>query len=188
MKRCPRCSFIYEDDQRLCDLDGGELVQASGVLPPTEMAPLLPSVAPVKSQRNSPLFLPLAGAVMATALFSIYYFVPERPALLTPAQRAPATLAAPPQPAPDVAQAPVPKAFIPTTAHAASANNVKTIRRPALKPARTPFGSREPAAEPKVKTRPQPEAEAEATGHKKESRLGSILKKTGRLLKRPFKF
>ena len=48
MKRCPKCEFIYEDDQSLCDMDGVLLVldarklpnhQALQTVPATENAP-----------------------------------------------------------------------------------------------------------------------------------------------------
>ncbi len=31
MKRCSECEFIYEDDQRVCDMDGTELSEATGM-------------------------------------------------------------------------------------------------------------------------------------------------------------
>jgi hypothetical protein len=32
MKRCPQCEFIYEEDQRLCDMDGTALIHDSHLL------------------------------------------------------------------------------------------------------------------------------------------------------------
>jgi hypothetical protein len=181
MKRCPRCSFIYEDDQRLCDLDGGELVHASGTLPSLETAPLHPTVQPVKTRRGGFLFLPLAGVVFAAVIFSIYHFAPERAASRATDQYSPAALAATPQPTPNVARAPTPAAFIPPPAP--SVTNVKAIRRAATTPKHPTVDSHAPIAKPEEKT-----TQPEGASPKKESKFGSILKKTGRLLKKPFKF
>jgi hypothetical protein len=184
MKRCPRCSFIYEDDQRLCDLDGGELVQASGILPPPQIAPPPSSVPPMKTRRSGSLFLPLAGVVFAAVLFSVYHLMPKQAALRATEQYSPATLAATPQPTPNLTRATTPAAFIPPPAPAPSVTEVKAIKRAtATTPKRPTVDSRPPLAHPEEKT-----TQTVVASPKKESKLGSPLKKTGRLLKKPFKF
>lgn len=184
MKRCPRCSFIYEDDQRLCDLDGGELVLASGTLPPPVLAVPRQVVPSARTRRSGSPFLPLAAVSLAAVLFSIYYLIPQRPALRAADQSSPATLAATPQPAPKSSQAPTPAAFSPPSAPSSPAvTKVKATKPVALMPKRPHEAARTP-----LPTQEQKKPEPEATSPKKESRLGSILKKTGRLLKKPFKF
>ena len=185
MKRCPRCSFIYEDDQRLCDLDGGELVLASGMLPPPEIAAPQQTVPPAKSRRSGSLFLPLAGVALAAVLVSIYYLIPQRPTLRATDQSSPATLAVTPQPDLNVVQSPTPVAPTRPNAQALapSVSNQKAMVRAVAPPSRPKVAPRQPPAKPEVKTT-QPEAASPG----KESKFGSILKKTGRLLKKPFKF
>jgi hypothetical protein len=179
MKRCPRCSFIYEDDQRLCDLDGGELVYASGILPPPDTAALRPPAPRVKSRRSALTVLPLAGVLLAAVLFLIYSAVPQRAALTGREQYSTAT----PQPDPKITQSPTPAAFTPPPAPARPVTDTKAIRRAAPTPRLVKVNPRPPASEREEKA-PQPQGES----NKKDSKLGSILKKTGRLLKKPFKF
>src|SRR5918993_728170 len=72
MKRCPLCDFIYEDDQRLCDMDGIELVHDRGALVPTTAAAHGSAVA-VKSPRKKLSVLPLVAAALGVVFFSVYY-------------------------------------------------------------------------------------------------------------------
>ncbi|MFL6231148.1 MAG: hypothetical protein ACJ741_20410 [Pyrinomonadaceae bacterium] len=181
MKRCPRCSFIYEDDQHLCDLDGGELVFASGMLPPPDTAASTAPVAQVKSRRRGLVFLPLAGVLLAAVLILIYSAVPQRAAL--PSDNQPSTTTALPatrQPDPTTTQAPTPTA--PTPPPAAPANNTQAIRRTAPMPRLAKVDARPPAPKREEKT-----SHPVAASAQQESKLGSILKKTGRLFKKPFK-
>jgi len=41
MKLCPQCAFIYEDNQRVCDMDGKELIhKLEPVVPQMSVSPL----------------------------------------------------------------------------------------------------------------------------------------------------
>ena len=71
MRRCPVCDFIYEDDERLCAMDGTGLVNHSGPLPFEESA-LRQSAAPTNS-RGRGLTLIAAGIVVAIALFLYFH-------------------------------------------------------------------------------------------------------------------
>jgi len=81
MKLCPQCEFIYEDDQKFCDMDGQELVHDSkrAFTDVTAALPSLPQV--LKSDHAatpvtkihiplpgpSPILAPSSGAVGAAA-------------------------------------------------------------------------------------------------------------------------
>jgi hypothetical protein len=60
---------------------------------------------------------------------------------------------------------------------------VKTAGGASTPPRRAPKPPAPPAPKPEAK-KPQPESASQ----KKESKITSVLKKTGRLLKKPFKF
>jgi hypothetical protein len=181
MKRCPRCDFIYDDDQRLCDLDGAELVHASGALPPPEISAPRPAAPPVKGRRRGFAVLPIAGVVLAAALFSVYYSLPHR-AAPQDTEQPPTKLTAPAQPEPNFVLAPTPAADTPSPAPPA-ATSVRAVRRAAPTPKRPPENSR-----PSLPKQDENQAETERTSRRKESKLSSVLKKTGRFLKKPFKF
>ena len=99
MKLCPHCEFIYEDDQSFCDMDGKELVYNPGQLAFEENAPStsaqlqhsaatpvvltpgpapiptpgLPSSVPSSWQSRSYAVAAVAGVLLATLLFVVYY-------------------------------------------------------------------------------------------------------------------
>lgn len=81
MKLCPQCAFIYEDDQRFCDMDGKVLVcdPAAVVSAPlvTEQRVVLPTRLtiniPVRSQSKRFPVLIISGVVLATLLSAIYF-------------------------------------------------------------------------------------------------------------------
>lgn len=193
MRRCPRCEFIYENDQRVCDMDGEPLVAyATAALPPPEsLAPARQPAEPRGTRRRVFAALLAAGAVSAATLLLVRHApaghaplpVAARPDAATrvaasppleparapqpPAENAP--VAPPPERAP---HAPVAEA----TRRAASAVNVapQRTRRAAHGSAETP-GQEAKGSAP------------ESADVKKGSSLGSFLKKTGRALKKPFK-
>ena len=193
MKRCPQCDFAYEDDQSLCDMDGSALVYATRELPliSEHVAPPAPAppAPPAKSRPRSYAVLPLAGVILGTALSLAAYVVTHRTAPQD-TKHAPASVTAAPQPAPNLVLAPpaAPPTPAPTPAPIANvkaAGNVppKATKRAsaAVKPAPTPAPSPSPRREEK---KPKPEN----AKNKKESKLGSMLKKAGRVLKKPFEF
>jgi hypothetical protein len=79
MRRCPVCDFIYEDDERLCAMDGTGLVNLSGPLPFEESA-LQQSGARTNSHGHS-LTLIAAGIVVVIALVLYFNNVAKRNAL-----------------------------------------------------------------------------------------------------------
>ncbi len=175
MKRCPKCEFIYEDDQSLCDMDGVLLVLDSRKLPNHEALQTVPATktAP-KRNRAVPAF---ATVILALVLGLVYYVSVHRRATQNsdtpPAPSAASTTTNPvpaevnvnptPESQPPAAEEPKPESPKPTAAAA--------VKKVAAKPA--------PAPTP---------AKARVEEKKEESKVGSILKKTGRILKKPFKF
>ena len=76
MKLCPHCAFIYEDDQRFCDMDGKELVHdpAPVVVEQSVSAPTSLKISlPARSQsRRFPVLV--IGAIALATLLSVIYF------------------------------------------------------------------------------------------------------------------
>ena len=175
MKRCPHCEFLYEDDQGLCDMDGALLVFDSRTLPNPHALATVPGV-PVQ-QRRSRAVPAFATLILALVLGMVYYVSTQRhtsspaPAASTSSNPAPVSNQAPvaessESPKQEEAQPPVE----PQPA-AKQQPAVAPAKKPAAKTVAAPQTTK-PTAEPK----------------KEDSKVGSILKKTGRILKKPFKF
>jgi len=176
MKRCPQCEFIYEDDQSLCDMDGVLLVLDSRNLP--NLHPLAPvQKVPVKAQPKRNRAVPaFATLILALVLGMVYYVSIHRRAAqntYTAPAAASVSVAVPvvnptpePQPSQEV-QAPAPEEPKPAPA-----------KQPEPKP-----GKKQPVA-----TTSGTQRKTESEPKKDDSKVGSILKKTGRILKKPFKF
>jgi cytoskeletal protein RodZ len=173
MKRCPQCEFIYEDDQSLCDMDGVLLVLDSRTLPnPHALQTVATAKTPPKRNRAVPAF---ATLILALVLGLVYYVSTHRTATQNTYTPEPPSAASTSNPVPEVNPTPEaqpsaeePKPEAPTTAAAAAAAP-QPVKKVAAKPAPTP-------AKPKAEEK------------KEESKVGNLLKKTGRILKKPFKF
>jgi hypothetical protein len=184
MKRCSQCDFIYEDDQHLCDMDGHELVyeptlQSLQIIPATAAIKL--PARPVKSRGRRLAFVAAAAVLIGTVL-SVGYsgFTSEYAPQNT---KAPATnFIRPPQSVPD--QTPATPAVSPTPYPSHSPRLEKTRMRP---PTASPIASSIPRYRSSTARREIVRSETAKANHKKESRIGGFLKKTGRILKRPFK-
>jgi hypothetical protein len=170
MKKCPKCEFIYEDDQSLCDMDGALLVLDSRTLPNLHALQTVPAKASPKRNRAVPAF---ATLILAVVLGLVYYVSVQRRATEydIPPQPTAATTMSNPAPVVDLtpeaqpaAEEPKPEPRKPEPAAAAV-----PAKRVAAKPALTP-------------------TKAKVEEKKDDSKVGNILKKTGRILKKPFKF
>lgn len=167
MKRCPQCEFIYEDDQSLCDMDGILLVFDSQNLPKQG--------SHQKSQLRNRI-VPLAAVVVLTAVLSLVYYVAthQRPVRNSdPSASVNAT-----QPAaaenPVVASEPEPKVITPEP---------RSEPKPGVTRATAENELKKPA---KAKSN-QKKANSNQP-QENDSKIESFMKKTGRLLKKPFKF
>jgi hypothetical protein len=76
MRRCPVCDFIYEDDEKLCAMDGTGLVDHSGPLALEESA--LTQSAPPTNSHGRGLTLIASGVILAVALFLYFANVAKR--------------------------------------------------------------------------------------------------------------
>ena len=177
MKRCPQCEFIYEDDQSLCDMDGVLLVFDSRTLPNLHALATVPPTPPAAQRRNRavPAF---ATLILALVLGMVYYVSTRqtRPAVSTPSTLSIAPVVIPtPEPQPTQPAEPTQvKEEEPKPAPVK-----EPVKQPATAPAKKSVATKtasvsqtKPATEPK----------------KEDSKVNSILKKTGRILKKPFKF
>lgn len=170
MKRCPKCEFIYEDDQSLCDMDGVLLVLDSRTLPQLHALQTVPATARTNPKRNRavPAF---ATLILALVLGMVYYVSIQRKAAQNVYTPAPPSAATTSNPVPEIkptleaqpaAEEPKPEAAKPTAVTAAPVKKAPAKSAPSV-------------AKPK------------ADEKKEDSKVGSLLKKTGRILKKPFK-
>jgi len=177
MKRCPKCEFIYEDDQSLCDMDGVLLVLDSRKLPNFHALQTVPATktAP-KRNRAVPAF---ATVILALVLGLVYYVSVYRKATQS-------SYTPPPPSAASTTANPVPAEVNvnPTTESQPPASE-----DPKPEPAKPTAAAAVPAPVKKVTAKPAPTpVKAKVEEKKDESKVNSILKKTGRILKKPFKF
>ena len=170
MKRCPQCEFIYEDDQSLCDMDGVLLVLDSRTLPTSHAL----TTVPPKLQQRRNRAVPAFATVVLGLVLGMVYFVSTRPRAVPTTE--PQVTATSPLTAAPVA-VPTPEAQ-PSESPKEEPKPANT-KQPAIAPAKkAPTVKTEPVTQPKAPTEPK----------KDESKVGSFLKKTGRILKKPFKF
>lgn len=209
MKRCPQCEFIYNDDQNLCDMDGRDLVY-------DEALATLPDSGPPGSERKSPrsklkvFIAPAVAGLLLAAFISLGYFgrprlfaqpetrhfseqpKPENPndAKTVPAVRRPSE--APTQPAdastsPDGVDDP---SATPSTPQPTPSVTIpeKPDERLTISRRLPPLPRVSPLPRlPPAKVQPgQRRTEVAGVNQKKESGVRSFLKKTGRILKKPF--
>ena len=175
MKRCPECKFIYEDDQSLCDMDGVLLVYDSEKLPK-------PPKISIFHWRGR--FIPaMATIVLSTVLLLVYYVSTHQtakrpsysPASITNSQPTTNELApgltTPVENKPDES----------TPTHSPKAPEPKPANNSGSKPV-------EPRKTKEGKTTTTRKTSTASQPQKSDSKVESIFKKTGRILKKPFKF
>ena len=226
MKRCPECDFIYEDDDRLCAMDGNELVNHSG---PSPFEIVLPQSGNPANSHGKSLTLVAAGIILISAVSFYFHNIAKRTAVQSslhnaaetyknspPADQQP-NFAVPTPPAsrivseplslsPKLAKPKAPKTDTdqqfdrdPFRAVSIASPTPASRRLPSFSPARatssiTSYSSISPAAKPTVAPSPsqtplkaQNGARLSDANQKSDSRITSFLKKTGRVLKKPFK-
>jgi|GEM_PF-645262 hypothetical protein len=245
MKLCPQCDFIYEDDQRSCDMDGQELVcsqsevtldgkqspqlkagaaeTASGEIARVDIPGALalrPKVIRVsESEAGWKRFALIAAAILLGVLVFFVYHVSSRrpnskpgiqnsqPGQTSTASSAPETTAASGLSTPikstgepstetasevtsaDVTGSPSGPEIM-HAAKAASRTTTGRVTEQKAKPENVSLAQKAGVAKREnVISRDQARAgKSENATAKKESGVSSFLKKTGRILKKPFKF
>ena len=174
MKRCPKCEFIYEDDQSLCDMDGVLLVLDTRTLPHLHALQTVPAKTTPKRNRAVPAF---ATLILALVLGMVYYVSTQRtasPTIDIPPVTSASTTDPPPEVTPEVN---------PTPEAQPSAEVREEPKAEKTKPVAAA------AAPVKANAKPTPAPSKPKVDEKKDdSKVGNILKKTGRILKKPFKF
>ncbi len=175
MKRCPQCEFIYEDDQSLCDMDGVLLVFDSRTLPNTHALTTVAAKASPKRHRAVPAF---ATLILALVLGMVYFVSTQRRAAQT--AYTPATVESSANPAP--AESPV-QVATPEPERQPPVEEPKVSKAAAKPPA-----AAVPVKKTSTKASTSSQTKPSTTAKKDDNKVGSILKKTGRILKKPFKF
>ena len=170
MKRCPQCEFIYEDDQSLCDMDGVLLVLDSRTLPNHHALATVPAV-PGRAQQRRNRAVPVFASLVLALVLGMVYYVSTRRSAPAPVNATTISTPAPAEPAPAVTE-PTPEQ---QTAPAVA---------PESKPADTKSSTKKATTKTTATAQPKPTPEAK----KEDNKVNSILKKTGRILKKPFKF
>lgn len=184
MKRCSECDFIYEDEQHLCDMDGHELVYEPTLqaLQLSTVGAATPLSMRLEKSRVRHQALAAGVAVVMATILSVGYSAFTREYAPQNTKVPAINVITAPQP---LDLTPANPAVSPTPTPSYSPPSEKTGVRPTVaSPAERPTpGSRSTIArrEP-VGTQPA------KANHKKESGIGGFLKKTGKILKRPFKF
>jgi len=172
MKRCPKCEFIYEDDQSLCDMDGVLLVLDSRKLPNLHALQTVPALkTSTKRNRAVPAF---ATLILALVLGMVYYVSTQRQAM--------EDSLIPPQPIWVSMWNPVPRVNPASEAPLSAVEPKPESTKPTVAVASIPV----PAKKATAKPAPLP-AKAKPEEKKDDSKVGNLLKKTGRILKKPFK-
>lgn len=74
MKLCPQCDFIYEDNQRICEMDGCELVPEPPPVP-TEQSDVAPTevLQPTRLRSIGLAIAAIAGVVIASIISAVYF-------------------------------------------------------------------------------------------------------------------
>ncbi|HKO61945.1 MAG TPA: hypothetical protein VJV03_12355 [Pyrinomonadaceae bacterium] len=191
MKRCPQCEFIYEDEQTMCDMDGAMLAfDKSGVAADGRSAKSFAVPA-------------IVGTALAVVIFLAFYTSPlliAKPDAreLSPVQApstnpesAPAMIPiATPVPSPDAASKQARIDQMTKGERTADSNHVEaksdrrlTISRGLPPLPRVPSLPRLPPARIRKSS-----TESTGTQPRKRSKVETFLKKTGRVIRKPFKF
>jgi hypothetical protein len=199
MKRCPHCEFVYEDEQAFCDMDGSKLAFDSGQLPKLQALTNSPGSSPSKGSWRGRLITAAAGLVLATVLGLVYYVSTHRAARPQPLpasrQAIPVRSAEEPPKTevnPSATQSALPDFDEKKESPDKVADKVSSDAeaKPAPKPeAAAPDTTKKKRPANLNTSQPQPVKPASAEEKpKKESKVSAVLKKTGRILKKPFRF
>jgi hypothetical protein len=170
MKRCPQCEFIYEDDQSLCDMDGILLVFDSQQLPKHLQAQ--------KSKPRSRIVPLVAGIVLTTVLALVYYVATH--------QRKPTQVVDSSSPV-TAAQASSETKQAATSVPENKAITPEPDSEPKPTPTRAASDSKTNKSSRAQSTTPAQKNVSANNKQENDSKIESFMKKTGKILKKPFK-
>lgn len=81
MKRCPQCSFLYLDNDEVCDLDGTPLIHVNDAEVEGATAPI-PAAVPQKSEKNGSrkglIFTAVGGLLIGVVIVFGYLAIARR--------------------------------------------------------------------------------------------------------------
>jgi hypothetical protein len=194
MKRCPQCEFIYEDDQGSCDMDGVRLVADSQLLSDSGFAAIDVGslVASTQASQWRSFALPAVGAaILGVVLFLVYYVSTHQ----TAPQNTHYSSAQVIVDSPSAAAQPAPNPELTQPAAASSRIDPEPTASPieSMQPTASAKHSSAPSAIPDTKREENKRKhdravrKSNSTESKKDSKVGSFLKKAGNILKKPFK-
>ena len=200
MKRCPKCEFIYEDEQTSCDMDGNHLVFDHNSLPATGS-----SEKPKPGFRRS-LLVSIIGVVFGVVALAVGYASLERAFSQTPEPTVPPATVNQPTPVTPKRPAkldPISETVDEITEVATSVSpgertdvdhKDSSTQLPTLPPATVLNGStitHKTVSQPRVANAPAQvrpaSARSQTAQSEKDSKVVSIVKKTGRFFTKPFK-
>ena len=203
MKRCPQCEFIYEDDQSHCDMDGARLTHDSHPLP--KLQALTTTRTDANKSKWRTRVVPVIAALILTSVLGLVYFVSIRQSsrrstavAISPAAESPANnLEASPAPASNAVASPESSSETDskTTPETKATTDANTAReessavQPDSKKPETKSSTKPTTTDRKPKTKPQAQNSTRPTAavkpvEKKDSKVRSVLRKTGRFLKK----
>jgi hypothetical protein len=198
---------VYEDEQSFCDMDGSKLAFDSHQLPKLQALTNAPEFAPAKAFWRARLVPAAAGLVLATVLGLVYYVSMQpqprpQPQPTPAAQSRPTISLAVEEPGKSESAQ---NTAVPATV--AEEKSATADHKPAGVAEEKPgAGEAKPGAtdKPEVAEKPASKKPRPVTLNttvlkpaklvsteakpKKESKVSAVLKKTGRILKKPFKF
>ena len=190
MQRCPTCDFVYEEGQRYCDMDGTVLVHDPNELPRNK---------PFPHTRVRPFFRLLAIVVIPnTLLLALLFYGTSQPAAQSYVQASEAVKVASERTTPTDEPA-VKESDASTITKELSESKVTVQAEPSSEGSslsEKTEASRDSedlslsnSSEPhKPNAAGKPANAKRGPAPKPDSKIGSFIKKTGRILKKPFKF
>ena len=192
MKRCPHCEFIYEDDQSHCDMDGTKLTHDSRPLPKLQAL----SVAPESDSKWRSRAVPVFASALLAIVLGLVYFVSLRQVEPTANAGSQSTTVETPatDPAASTPAAAIPEPTstasdaVPQTEASPTTNDRDTaITPPAPEARKTREARSEKQSVGRISKPPQmknKDAGSKEQPEKDDSKVRSILKKTGRFFKK----
>jgi len=188
MKRCPHCEFIYEDDQSYCDMDGTKLAHDSRSLP--KLQALSATSEPDSRWRSRAV--PVFASAMLVIVLGLVYYVSTRQIAPTVSAGADSTTIEPvniptaPSPVPSVPEATSVATDSATQTEVDSKTSYRDAGAEARKPADPRTNKVNVGRSSKVpqQVRNQKDPGVKEPAEKDDSKVRSILKKTGRFFKK----
>ena len=185
MKRCPQCEFLYEDEQSLCDMDGILLVYDSRQLPHLQAIATTTTQLPVKNSRKR---VPaLATMLLASVLGLVYYVTTQHhnsQQVYAPAAVTTSNPVVTSGPIPDSQAVPDNSPAVEGAKAEDSGPKASENLKPNSEASATETGQKKQVSKPKAAPA---RASVQPVPQEKDSKVGTFFKKTGRILKKPFK-